>query len=260
MRHLRRFAREWAPAVVVLVLGLVMWELLIRAFHVQRFLLPKPSDIAQVFWDERGALWSAGWYTFTEAFWGFVLGSTVAILCAVVLARFRPLAAALMPYFVAASAIPIIAFAPIANAWFGIEKGSKIFIAAVLCFFPVLVNTIRGLTSVRPSSLELMRSYAAGDVQVFLRVRVPTALPFVFTALKVASVLAMIGAIVGEYFGGSQEQLGIQIKNAAALFRFEYAWAAIVVACVLGICFYLAVVAVERVVMRWHPATHGART
>jgi len=260
VKHVRHYVREWAPAVVVLVLAIVMWEVLIRAFHVQRFLLPKPSEIAQAFWDERGALWSAGWYTFTEAFWGFVLGSAAGIVCAVVLARFRSLANALMPYFVAASAIPIIAFAPIANAWFGIEKGSKIFIAAVLCFFPVLVNTIRGLTSVSPAALELMRSYAAGDVQVFLRVRVPTSLPFVFTALKVASVLAMIGAIVGEYFGGSQEQLGIQIKNAAALFRFEYAWAAIVVACVLGICFYLAVVLAERVVMRWHPATGGRRT
>jgi NitT/TauT family transport system permease protein len=257
MRTLGRLAREWAPAVVVLVLGIVMWEVLIRAFHVERFLLPKPSDIAHEFWNERDALWSAGWYTFTEAFWGFVLGSAVGMACAVVLARFRSIASALMPYFVAASAVPIIAFAPIANAWFGIEKGSKIFIAAVLCFFPVLVNTIRGLTSVRPASLELMRSYAAGDVQVFRRVRVPTALPFVFTALKVASVLAMIGAIVGEYFGGSQEQLGIQIKNAAALFRFEYAWAAIVVACLLGISFYLAVVLLERLVMRWHPAVHG---
>ncbi len=260
MRALGRLAREWAPAVVVLVLGVVMWEVLIRAFHVERFLLPKPSEIARVLWDERDALWSAGWYTFTEAFWGFVLGSAVGIACAIVLARFRWIASALMPYFVAASAVPIIAFAPIANAWFGIEKGSKIFIAAVLCFFPVLVNTTRGLTSVRPAALELMRSYAAGDVEIFRRVRVPTALPFVFTALKVSSVLAMIGAIVGEYFGGSQEQLGIQIKNAAALFRFEYAWAGIVVACVLGICFYLAVVLLERIVMHWHPATHGART
>ena len=180
-------------------------------------------------------LWPAGWYTFTEAFWGFVIGVSCGIAAALVLARFRPLGSALMPYFIAASAIPIIAFAPIANAWFGIEKSSKIFIAALLCFFPVLVNTLRGLTSVKPQQVELMRSYAAGNAAVFRRVRIPTSLPYVFTALKVASVLAMIGAIVGEYFGGSQQQLGIQIKNSAALFQFETAWAAILVACILGI-------------------------
>ena len=100
----------------------------------------------------------------------------------------------------------------------------------------------------------------AGDVSIFRRVRVPTSLPFVFSALKVASVLAMIGAIVGEYFGGSQQQLGIVIKNAAALFQFETAWASIIIACLLGIGFYLAVSAVELLVMRWLPSGAGARS
>src|SRR3989440_7785098 len=119
-----------------------------------------------------------------------------------------------MPYMIAANAIPIIAFAPIMNAWFDpFSKGSKMAIAAVLCFFPVLVNTLRGLTSVRPESIELMRSYAAGEVEIFRRVRLPNSLPYLFASLKVASVLAMIGAIVGEYFGGSLESLGIQIKS-----------------------------------------------
>ena len=118
----------------------------------------------------------------------------------------------------------------------------------------MLVNTLRGLTSVRPSSIELMRSYAAGELEIFRRVRIPTALPYIFTSLKVASVLAMIGAIVGEYFGGSIEALGVQIKNSASLFQFEVAWAAIVVACILGIAFYLAVALAERLAMRWQPA------
>ena len=114
-----------------------------------------------------------------------------------------------MPYMIAANAIPIIAFAPITNAWFGmLSPWSKITIAAVLCFFPVLVNTLRGLTSVDPESIELMRSYAARESAVFRRVRIPSSLPFVFSALKVASVLAMIGAVVGDYFGGSTEALG----------------------------------------------------
>jgi NitT/TauT family transport system permease protein len=254
-----RRLREWLPAVLVLAAVLVGWQVAIEVFDIQRFLLPKPTEIFQTLVDEWDVLWPAGVYTFSEAFWGFVLGCSAGFLAALVLARFRRVGGALMPYFIAANAIPIVAFAPIANAWFGIEKGSKIFIAAVLCFLPVLVNTLRGLTSVRPEQIELMRSYAAGNVSIFRRVRVPNSLPFVFSALKVASVLAMIGAIVGEYFGGSQQQLGIVIKNAAALFQFETAWAAIIVACLLGIGFYLAVALVERLVMRWHPSAEGAR-
>jgi NitT/TauT family transport system permease protein len=259
MSRLRRAFVEWAPALVILVLGLVGWEVAVNAFGIQKFLLPKPSEILTAFWDERDILWPAGWYTFTEAFWGFVIGVSFGIGAALVLARFRAVGSALMPYFIAASAIPIIAFAPIANAWFGIEKSSKIFIAALLCFFPVLVNTLRGLTSVRPQQVELMRSYAAGTVAVFRRVRIPTSLPYVFASLKVASVLAMIGAIVGEYFGGSQQQLGIQIKNSAALFQFETAWAAILVACILGVGFYLAVSLAEILTMRRYPSAERAR-
>jgi NitT/TauT family transport system permease protein len=254
-RMVGRRLTDWLPAAVVLVLGLVAWEGLVAAFHVQRFLLPKPSQIASTFWDERHTLWSAGWFTFQEALGGFAIGSALAILLALVLARWRPLGNALMPYAIAANAVPIIAFAPITNAWFSpLNKSSKMAIAAVLCFFPVLVNTLRGLTSVNPASIELMRSYAAGEFEIFRRVRMPTALPYIFTSLKVASVLAMIGAIVGEYFGGSIEALGVQIKNSASLFQFELAWAAILVACLLGIAFYLAVALAERLAMRWQPA------
>jgi len=177
------------------------------------------------------------------------------ILVALLLARWRGLGRAIMPYAIAANAIPIIAFAPITNNWFGLLNPlSKMVIAAVLCFFPVLVNTLRGLTSVRPSSIELMRSYACGELEIFRRVRIPTALPFIFSALKIATVLAMIGAIVGDYFGGSQEALGILIRRSAGIFAFQEAWAAIVVASVLGIAFYGAVALAERLTMRWHPA------
>jgi NitT/TauT family transport system permease protein len=246
------------PAAAVLVLGLALWQGLVTALHVQRFLLPKPTEIASTFWDERQTLWSAGWFTFQEALGGFVIGCGLGILVGLVLARWKPLRIAVMPYAIAANAIPIIAFAPITNAWFSpLNKSSKMAIAAVLCFFPVLVNTIRGLTSVRPESIELMRSYAASELEIFRRVRFPNALPYIFTALKVSSVLAMIGAIVGEYFGGSIEALGVQIKNSASLFQFELAWAAIAVACLLGLALYLAVALAERIVTRWQPSPGG---
>ena len=247
---------DWIPAAAVLVLGILLWEGLVRALDVQRFLLPAPSAIVDTLWDERHLLWSAGIYTFSEAFGGWVIGSTLGVISAIVLARFRGLGRALMPFAIAANAVPIIAFAPITNQWFGpLEKTSKMAIAAILVFFPVMVNVLRGLTSVRPQSIELMRSYASGEFSIFRRVRLPNSLPYLFSALKVATVLAMIGAIVGEYFLSSQEALGFQIRNSAALFQFELAWAAITVASVLGILFYSSVALVERLTMGWHPSS-----
>jgi NitT/TauT family transport system permease protein len=188
------------------------------------------------------------------------MGCGLAVLVALVLARWRPLGAAVMPYAVAANAVPIIAFAPITNTWFGaLNPHSKMVIARILCFFPVLINTLRGLTVVHPSSIELMRSYAAGHVETFRRVRIPSSLPYLFTGLKVASVLAMIGAIVGDFFGGSAETLGVQIYSSTQIFEFEKAWAAIMVASILGIAFYGAVALAERLALRRHPSTTAGR-
>jgi NitT/TauT family transport system permease protein len=256
-RLVGRRAVDWLPALVVLVGIVALWQGLIVWTHAQQFLLPKPTSIASAFWTDKHELWSAGWYTFQEALGGFVLGSGLAILLALVLARWRPLGTALLPYAVAANAIPIIAFAPITNQWFGggLTKSSKIAIAAILCFFPVLVNTLRGLTSVRPQDLELMRSYAAGNVEVFRRVRIPTSLPFMFTGLKVATVLAMIGAVVGEYFGGALNAIGVLILSRSRVFQFNEAWAGVLVVCLFGLALYIAVAALERIVLRWVPST-----
>jgi NitT/TauT family transport system permease protein len=247
-------ATDWLPALAVLVAVVGLWEGLVKGLHVQRFLLPAPDAIWTAFHDNQTALWNAGWFTFQEAIGGFAMGCGVAILFAIVVARWNRLGAALMPYAIAANAIPIIAFAPITNAWFNpLTKSSKMAIAAVLCFFPVFVNVVRGLRSVKPQQLELMRSYAVGELTVFRLVRIPTALPFLFTALRVASVLAMIGAIVGEYYGGSLDSLGANINQDASLFQFEKAWAEIAVACIFGIGLYLAVALAERLATRWQP-------
>ena len=254
-----RRAREWAPALVVFALVIAVWEGSISAFHVQQFLLPRPSDIVKTFWTARHTLWPAGWYTFKEALGGFAIGSALGIVVATLVGRFRNAGTAIMPLAIAANAVPIIAFAPIAGAWFGeVSPNSKIAIAAVLCFLPVMVNTLRGLQSANPRQIELMRSYAAGELEIWRRVRVPTALPFVFTALKVASVLAMIGAIVGEYFGGAFNALGVLINSDATIFDFVTAWAGILVASLLGLALYGAVVATERAVIRWAPDTREA--
>jgi NitT/TauT family transport system permease protein len=251
--------REWAPALVVFVLVIAIWEGSIAAFHIQQFLLPKPTDIVKTLWIERGKLWPAGWYTFKEALGGFAIGSALGVIAATIIGRFRNLGTAVMPIAIAANAVPIIAFAPIAGAWFGeVSPRSKMAIAAVLCFLPVMVNTLRGLGSANPRQIELMRSYAASELEIWRRVRVPTALPFLFTALKVASVLAMIGAIVGEYFGGAFNALGVLINSDAQVFDFVTAWAGILVASILGLALYGAVAGTERLVVRWAPDTRDA--
>jgi NitT/TauT family transport system permease protein len=249
-----RRARDWFPSLVVFVAFVGLWEGVVKGLSVQRFLLPAPTAIWTAFKGNQGQLWHEGWFTFQEALGGFAIGCAAGVVLAVVVARWSLLGDALMPYAIAANAIPIVAFAPITNAWFSpLTKTSHMVIAAVLCFFPVFVNVVRGLRSVKPAQIELMRSYAVGELTVFRLVRVPTALPFLFTALRVASVLAMIGAIVSEYYGGSLDTLGANILQDASLFQFEKAWAEIIVACVLGIGFYLAVALVERVATRWQP-------
>ena len=252
MNATRKIA-DWIPAIAVFFLGVVVWQVSIDIFDIQKFLLPKPGSIVSAFWTQRSTLWSAGWLTLKEALGGFAIGSALGILFATALARFRRISAALMPIAIAANAVPIIAFSPIFNAWFDpLSPSPRIATAGVLCFFPVFVNTLRGLTSVKPAQIELMRSYAAGEFEIFRRVRVPTALPFVFSALKVATVLAMIGAIVADYFG-TFGSLGITIKNSVSLFDFETAWAAILTASILGVAMYVAVSLVERFALQWDP-------
>jgi NitT/TauT family transport system permease protein len=252
---LRRRVLDWVPAIAVFAIGIAAWQGLVAVFNVQEFLLPRPSVIATTFWDERAPLWHAGIYTFKEALGGFALGSSLGILAALIFAAFRPLGTAFMPFAVAANAIPIIAFAPIMNDWFGLlNPFSKMAIASVLCFFPVLINTLRGLTSVDPRSIELMRSYAAGRASIFRRVRIPASLPHMFAGLKIASVLSMIGAIVGEYFGGPITALGVTILNASAYSNFPVAWAGIVLASAFGILFYGAVALAERLTTSWDPS------
>ena len=257
-RELGGRLRDWLPALVVFVVVLALWQGLTTAFDVQTFLLPKPSDIAHSFWENKSSLWHDGLYTFKEAVGGFALGSGIGILVALLLARFRVVGAAFLPFAIAANAVPIIAFAPITNNWFGLlNPFSKMAIAAVLCFFPTMVNTLRGLTSVHPSSIELMRSYGGGETTTFRYVRIPSSLPFMFTGLKIAAVLSMIGAIVGEYFGGPTNALGVSILNDTQVFDFPRAWAGIVLASAFGLALYGLVALAEHYTTSWHPSARS---
>ena len=183
------------------------------------------------------------------------LGCGSGLLFGLLSARFVGFSRSLMPYAIAANSIPIVAFAPITNQWFGvINPMSKITVVAVLTFFPVMINTVRGLTSASPVALELMRSYAATEFAIFRKVRLPSALPFVFSALKVATTLSMIAAIVSEYFGGPITSLGVHIVDDAALSKYALVWSEIIIASLLGIAFFFVVSLIERLVMPWYVA------
>ena len=197
---------------------------------------------------------AASWFTLKEALGGMTMGTVAGIAVALATTRWTASREALLPFAIAANSMPIIAFAPIMNNWFGIDNPfSKMAIVTIMIFFPIMINTVRGLTSVDNRSLELMRSYAASDSEILMKLRIPNALPSLFSGLKVAGALAMIGAIVGEYFGGPRIALGVFITQEAALFRFATAWAAILVACLLGIAIYLVILLAERLTLPWHP-------
>ena len=197
---------------------------------------------------------AASWFTLKEALGGMAMGTLAGIAVALATTRWSATREALLPFAIAANSMPIIAFAPIMNNWFGIDNPfSKMAIVTVMIFFPIMINTLRGLISVDSRSLELMHSYAASDSEILFKLRIPSALPSLFSGLKVAGALAMIGAIVGEYFGGPRIALGVFITQEAALFRFASAWAAILVACLIGITIYLVILFAERLALPWHP-------
>ncbi len=255
----RARVRRYGPAAMVFVLALLLWEGAVVAFHIEGFLLPRPSVIAATFVQEFRVIFPAGLFTMREAVGGFVLGSLLGLLIALATSRWTVVSEGMMPLAIAINSTPIVALAPIMNQWFGITNPlAKMSIVAVIVFFPVMINTVRGLTQVEENALELMRSYAAGDFTILFRVRIPNALPYVFSAFKVASTLSIIGAIVSEYFGGSREAIGVYISQQAALFSFAQAWAAIIVACLMGIAFYAIILLVERLVMPWHASMRAA--
>ena len=244
--------QEWAPAVGVFVGALVAWELLVRVLGLKQFILPSPLAITQAVVTYFPELWSAATYTLVEILLGLAIGTVAGLVAGVATARFGGFRESILPFAIAANSVPIIAFAPIFNNWFGIDKQiSKAMIAAVICFFPIMINTVRGLTSASPAALELMRSYASSDAQAFRLVRIPAAMPFIFTALRVATTLATIGAIIGEYFGAPKVSLGQYIVTYSSYLNFERSWAAIVFACAIGISLYVAVVLAERVIAPW---------
>jgi NitT/TauT family transport system permease protein len=254
--------RDALPAVLFALGVLALWEGLIIAFNIQQFLLPRPSSIFNELMGEiqlwltpgqSSLLMQAAGATLYAALGGLFIGCGAGFLVALLTARWTIVNQALMPLAIAANSVPIIAFAPIMNNWFGITNpASKMAIVAIIVFFPMMINTVRGLTLVDERQLELMTSYAASPFKILWSLRLPNALPFIFSALRVASSLSVIGAIVSEFFGGPRATLGVFITQEASRFAFARTWAAIVVASVIGLTVYSVVLWLERRIMPWH--------
>ena len=265
--NLRRRLTYYFPTIAIAVGVILLWEFIVLIFDIQQFLLPKPSAIFAEFmlqvdlWlapDERSILFESSGATFWEAFGGFFIGCGGGILVALITSRWTIVSEATMPFAIAANSVPIIAFAPIMNNWFGITNpASKMAIVAIIVFFPTMINTVRGLTLVNAEQLELMRSYAAQPAHILFNLRIPNALPYIFSALRVASALSLIGAVVAEFFGGPRATLGVYITQEASAFDFAKAWTAIMMASIIGIGFYLVVLLAERRLMPWHVSLRG---
>ncbi len=265
-----RFRRRlvyYLPTIAIAVGVILIWEFIVLSFDIQQFLLPKPSAIFAEFmlqvdlWlapGERSILFESAGATFWEAFGGFIIGCGGGILVALITSRWTIVSEATMPFAIAANSVPIIAFAPIMNNWFGITNpASKMAIVAIIVFFPTMINTLRGLTLVDENQLELMRSYAAKPSHILFKLRLKNALPYIFSALRVASALSLIGAVVAEFFGGPRATLGVYITQEASAFDFAKAWTAIMMASLIGIAFYLVVLLAERRLMPWHVSLRG---
>lgn len=264
MDGLRKRLTYYLPTILVAITVLAAWEIAVSVFDIREFILPRPTAILGEFFSEfqtfiqpgeQSILFEAARATLWSAFGGFVIGCGAGIIVALVTARWTVVSEATMPFAIAANSVPIIAFAPIMNNWFGITNpASKMAIVAIIVFFPTMINTVRGLTLVDANQLELMRSYAASPFKILFSLRIPNALPFIFSALRVASSLSVIGAVVSEFFGGPRATLGVYITQEASGFNFTRAWAAILMASIIGISFYVIILIAERRIMPWSRA------
>ena len=238
---------------------LVFWQLLTWAFDVPQVLLPAPTRIGQSLVDGAGVL--AGDFVQTvlhAALIGLVVGCALGFATGVLIDRSPFLQRGLLPVAALASTVPLVGIAPIMVMWFGFDWHSKAAVVVVMTFFPMLVNTLAGLGETGHMERDLMRSYGAGYWRTLVALRIPVALPFIFNALKIDSTLAMIGAIVAEFFGSPTAGLGFRISTEAARLNMGLVWAAILVAALAGSLLYGLLSWVERRATFWHPSFRSA--
>lgn len=250
---------QWCLRVLIPVLFgawlLIVWELVTRGFAVPQVLLPSPSAIGERFANSTATLWVDFKQTFLKAVLiGYSIGCLSGFLVALLIDRSPFLKRGLLPVGNLVSALPVIGIAPIMVMWFGFDWPSKAAVVVVMTFFPMLVNTVAGLAAADQMQTDLMKTYAASYTQSLTKLRLPHALPFIFNALKINSTLALIGAIVAEFFGTPIVGMGFRISTEVGRMNVDMVWAEIAVAAVAGSVFYGLITLIERMCTFWHPS------
>lgn len=252
-------ARLIIPAIFGIVL-LILWQGLVRGLNVPQVILPAPTDIWTALTGNLPVLWADFVQTVLKSVIpGYVMGCGAAFLTAIAIDRSPFLQRGLLPIGNLAAALPIVGIAPIMVMWFGFDWHSKAAVVVLMCFFPMLVNTMQGLGAAGRMQKDLMQTYAANYFQTLWKLRLPMAAPFIFNGLKICTTLALIGAIVAEFFGTPTVGMGFRISTEIGRLALDMVWAEIAVAALAGSAFYGMVTLVERATTFWHPSVRGGQ-
>ena len=249
-----RFINLLVPALFGFSI-LILWEGFVRGFNISPILLPPPSAIAVRFSGSMSILWEDFVQTFIKgALSGYVIGCSAAFITAVAVDKSNFLKRGLLPVGNFVAALPIIGMAPILVMWFGFDWHSKAAVVVVMVFFPMLVNTVAGLNAKDNIQHDLMKTYGASYWQNLLKLNLPAAMPFIFNGLKICTTLALIGAIVSEFFGSPTRGMGFRISTEVGRLSLDMVWAEITVAAFAGSAFYGLMALIEKGVTFWHPS------
>ena len=254
-RQLNGLAARWLPPLLIVVAVLGAWEGYVHIFNVQKWLLPAPSVIAATIADDIGLLSRHTLVTLEEVLVGFALALAGGVVLASGIALSRTAERAIYPFVIASQTIPIIAIAPLLLVWVGYGLAPKIIVVALIAFFPIVVNTVDGMKSADPDVVNLMRTLGASRWQIFLKIRVPSSMPFLFSGTKIAIAVSVIGAVIGEWVGSS-EGLGYLMIRSKPQFLTERVFAAIAILSLMGVTLFILVGVVEKIAIPWW---HGER-
>ena len=250
--------RGWIAPLVVAAAVLVAWDALVSALHVRAVLLPAPTSIARVLVTQAPLLLEHLWPTFYQIVLGFLLSVAGGVIVAVLITYSELVRRGVYPLIVVSQIVPKVAVAPLFVVWFGLGDLSRLLLAFLIAFFPIVVNTTAGLTSVDEDIVRMARAYMGSRGQIFVKIRLPHALPLIFAGMKISITLAVIGVVVAE-FVAAQRGIGYLIVMANGLLDTPLMMAAIAVLSAMGLALYGAIAGLERLVVYWHPQTETPR-
>lgn len=250
---------RWLPAVLIFAGLIGLWEWVVASNDIPHWKLPSPHSIGEELWSSRSLLWRHTWVTLEEVVIGFAIALGAGVLLAGLIHQSRTLERVIYPSVIASQTIPIVVIAPLLLIWLGYGLQHKVIVVALISFFPIVVNTVDGLRSADPDMVNLVRTLGANRWQVFTKVQVPHSLPFLFSGIKIAITVSVIGAVIGEWVGSS-EGLGYLAIRSKSQFLSERVYATVVLLSVMGIALFLAAGLLERMMLPWHHHQRRRRT